>query len=114
LIQLVGLQEQEWELFKQGLQQVSYPPQTEIISHNKTAKHLYFIQSGILRSYYIINGREVNTYFACDHQFISTFASFVSQQPSQEYLETVTASTVYKISYSFLHNLYEQPPVLNV
>jgi CRP-like cAMP-binding protein len=62
----------------------------------------------LLRTYHIQNGIEINTYFACDRQFISAFSSFISQTASFEFLETIEDSTVYELSYHSLDSLYKE------
>lgn len=105
---LIGLTTQEWGIFKNILVKQTHESKTTLVGKGKTARYLYFIDQGLLRTYHLQNGKEINTYFACDKQFISTFASFITQTPSLEYLEVVEDSTVYALSYQGLTNLYTQ------
>lgn len=104
---LVDLSEEEWEMFFIKLNRKEYKAKTAIIEEGSIAHNLYFINSGLLRTYYLLDGKEINTYFACDKQFISTFSSFISQTASFEILETIEDSIVYELSYPTLKKLYK-------
>ena len=108
LEELIGLTESEWKDFGSKLKRVEFKAKTSIIQEGTIAKNLYFIESGILRTYHLQDGKEINTYFACDKQFISTFSSFISQTASFETLEAIEDSIVYELSYQTLTNLYKE------
>lgn len=110
LINLIGISDSEWEMLQERMVPQQVPGKTLLIQAGEVARNLYFIDSGILRTFHLREGKEVNTYFACDHQFISTFASFITQQPSMEYLEAMEASQVYKIAYADMTGLYVESP----
>jgi CRP-like cAMP-binding protein len=103
---LIGITEDEWKHFYVKLNRKEFKKKTAIIKGGSTAKNLYFIENGLLRTYYLQDGKEINTYFACDNQFISTFSSFISQTASFEILETIEDSVVYELSFKSLTELY--------
>ena len=106
LKELIGLTESEWENFCINLKRKEFKAKTILINEGNIAKNIYFIESGLLRTYHLQDGKEINTYFACDNQFISTFSSFISQTASFEIMETIEDSIVYELSYQSLTTLY--------
>lgn len=108
LQKLIGLTQSEWEALFIKFDKKEYKAKTAIIKEGNIARSLYFIESGLLRTYHLQNGKEINTYFACDEQFISTFSSFITQTGSFENLETIEDSVVYELSYQSLTELYEE------
>ncbi len=104
---LIGLTKSEWEIFSPKLERKVVKAKTILVREGNIGRNLYFIESGLLRTYHLLEGKEINTYFACDNQFISSFASFISQTPSFETLETIEDSIVYELSYDSLTNLYK-------
>jgi len=108
LKELIKLTKSEWNTFHAQLNRREFKAKTAIIKEGSTARHLYFITSGLLRTYHLQDGKENTTYFACDHQFISAFSSFISQTASFETLEAIEDSIVYEISYSSLTKLYQE------
>lgn len=107
LIDLIQLTETEWDSLKEKLFRQEYKAKSIIIREGKMADCIYFIENGILRTYYLQDGKEINTYFACDGQFITSYSSFISQTPSHEYLETIESSIVYSISFATMNELFK-------
>ena len=107
LTNLIGLSENEWNAFQQQLVKKEYKSKEIVIEAGKTAQNIYFIEYGLMRTYHLEDGKEINTYFACDNQIISTYSSFISQTPSFEILEAIEESIVYALSYETLNALYE-------
>jgi CRP-like cAMP-binding protein len=93
----IGLTESEWEEFYNQLKRKECKAKTLLIEEGKTAKTLYFIESGLFRTYKNIDEKEVTTYFACDNQFITVFDSFINQTSSSEVLEVIEDSIVYEL-----------------
>ncbi|GGX33686.1 Crp/Fnr family transcriptional regulator [Aquimarina muelleri] len=107
LEEIIGLTENEWKKFNSKLKKKEFKAKTVIIKEGRIASSLYFIESGLLRTYYNLDGKEINTYFACDKQFMSVFSSFINQTSSPEILEAIEDSKVYELSYQSLIDLYK-------
>lgn len=107
LKELIGLTESEWEVFANQLKRQKHKAKTILIDEGKTAKSLYFIESGLFRTYKKIDDKNITTYFACDEQFVTVFNSFINQIPSSEVLEVIEDSIVYELSSHSLHRLYK-------
>lgn len=108
IAQYVCLNGDDWRLLMDSFETQRIGRKTILVSENQTAKYLYFVSGGLLRAYHLEDGEEINTYFACDSQFITCYASFISQSPSFEYLEAMEDSLVHRVSYETLYALYEQ------
>lgn len=104
------LNEEEWEAFKSALVIECYKENTILINGGAIASKVYFIQQGILRTYFLKKGKEISTYFACDNQFITTYSSFISQKPSFEYLQVLEDCTLYSITAYKLAELSQAFP----
>jgi CRP-like cAMP-binding protein len=103
----IQLTEPEWDILKDKLIRKEFSAKSTIIDQGKKVDSIYFINKGLLRTYYLLNGKEINTYFACDKQFITSYSGFISQTPSIEYLEAIEDSSVYSISFATLTELYK-------
>lgn len=104
---IIQLTEPEWDILKDKLVRKEFRAKSTIIDQGKKVDSIYFINKGLLRTYYLLNGKEINTYFACDKQFITSYSGFISQTPSIEYLEAIEDSSVYSISFATLTELYK-------
>lgn len=100
----------EWETFQQHLVYREFEAKSLVVREGMTAQNIYFIESGLMRSYYLEDGKEINTYFSCDGSLITVFSSFLRQKASVECLEAVEKSKTYTLSYNALYSLYTQFP----
>lgn len=106
LDQIIEINDVEWAYISRLLRERKIKAKTELVSAGKISSEMFVVQSGLLRVYHLLDGKEVTTYFACDNQFISTYASFVTRTPSFEVLEAVEDSVVYSITHDALNELY--------
>ncbi|RYZ74520.1 MAG: cyclic nucleotide-binding domain-containing protein [Proteobacteria bacterium] len=53
-----------------------------LLSSGQVCRHLYFVQQGSLRGYYILDGKEVTHWFAVENDFVTSFHSFITRQPA--------------------------------
>ena len=107
LEELIGITQSEWMAVSHQMIKKEYKAKSLLLKEDKIANSLYYIQTGLLRTYHLQEGKEITTYFACDSQFISSYSSFITQTPSHEYLEAVEDSTVYLLSFSVLSEFYQ-------
>ncbi|MFL1896688.1 Crp/Fnr family transcriptional regulator [Aquimarina sp. 2-A2] len=108
LKELIGLTESDWEKFSKHLKKQEFKAKTVLIKEENMAESLYFIESGLLRTYKSLDEKDITTYFACDNQFITVFNSFINQTTSSEILEVIEDSIVYEISSHSLDQLYKE------
>lgn len=95
----------EWEDFAAIWQSVSYKRKTVLTAAGETERHLYFVLEGVQRAFYVDADNEATIVFTYPHSFSGIADSFLTQQPSRYFLETLTAS-------SFLRTSYQQVQVL--
>jgi len=78
--------------------------------YKNVCKHLGFIISGVFRIYRVneSTGEEKNMLFFTDHQFVTSFTSFLSQTACEYYTEAMADSTILYIHIDHLNALYEQ------
>ncbi|QXP74014.1 Crp/Fnr family transcriptional regulator [Tenacibaculum sp. HL-MS23] len=108
LKELIELTESEWREFSKQLKRKEYKAKAILIEEGNTAESLYFIQSGLFRTYKNLDIKDITTYFACDNQFITVFNSFINQTTSSEILEVLEDSIIYEISFDSLTQLYKK------
>lgn len=78
-----------------------------IVQPETVNKKIYFIEKGIVRAYFIENGKEHTTWFFKEADIIISVISFFSQKPSNEYIEALEDCMMWSISYTDLQFLYE-------
>ncbi len=70
-----------------------------ILKEYDHVRKLYFIDEGLLRTYYIHDGKEVTSWFYSENQFITSWHGFYRQVASHEYIEALVDCTVFSIEY---------------
>jgi len=97
-----------WGLVEPMLELVTIPEATAIVRFNEVEKYIYFIKSGSVRLYIPKEGEEDITFsFAFADEFVSAYDSFLSEEPCEYQLETITEITVLRLSKDNLKMLYE-------
>jgi CRP-like cAMP-binding protein len=84
-----------------------------LLSSNEIAKHTYFVNSGILRSFNINdNIIEHVLHFACEGWWIGDMYSYISQKPGNLFIEVIEDAEIVSISKENHQQLYHEIPKL--
>ncbi len=83
-----------------------------LLSNTETCRHVYFINSGSVRAYFIDEeGNEATRYIAFENNFITTLNSFITQTTSTEFLQATEMGEVLTISYQDFRQLLLMLPI---
>lgn len=77
-----------------------------LIKENTTANFLYFIESGMVRSFYFSDHKEITISFSLSGEFITSMSSFIKQEPGYENIEALEDCDLYQIHYKDLQDLF--------
>jgi len=66
---------------------------------------MYFLEEGLVRGYYNLEGREITHWFAFENDFFTSFHSFITHQPAVESLQFLEDSCTWRISKDRLERL---------
>ena len=58
-----------------------------LLNKDERCTSLYFIERGLLRGYYFDEDKEITHWFAQEGEFATGFYSFISKEPSFEYVQ---------------------------
>jgi CRP-like cAMP-binding protein len=81
-----------------------------LLQQGETCKDLVFVQRGCLRLYYIADSIEVSVWFAFKHTSAIEIYSFISQKPSNYFLQAIEDSEVLYLPKTALDKLYHTHP----
>jgi hypothetical protein len=77
----------------------------------ETERHLYFVVEGVQRGFYVHDDdREATIVFTYPFSFSGIADSFLTQQPSRFFLETLTASSFLRAEYTQVNALMQRYP----
>ncbi|MCC3159075.1 Crp/Fnr family transcriptional regulator [Hymenobacter sp. 15J16-1T3B] len=89
------------------------PARRALLAPGQVANRIYFVESGLARGYYLHEGREANTWFMREGDFLISIVSFLTRTVSQEFMELLEDSVLYSVSYEQLQQLYRDFPEFN-
>ena len=77
-----------------------------LLSEGMICRYIWFINRGLVRDYFHRDGLEVTAGFFKEGEFVTNYASFISQKPSKCYIDALEDGELFGISYDSLQNLY--------
>lgn len=84
---------------------------TILVSEGEISKSIYLIKSGSMRTYHLTRqGLEKTRYIGFEDSVITSFASFITQSPSKEYVDTLEESELYVLSHKNFYQLVKTIP----
>lgn len=66
---------------------------------------MYFLQQGGLRGFYNLEGKDITHWFAFENDFVTSFHSFITQQPAVENIQLLSGSILWSITKENLNRL---------
>lgn len=76
-----------------------------LIREGSRCRHLYFLEQGALRGYYKLDEKEITHWFAFAQDFVTSFYSFITEQPAVENIQLLEGSILWAISKQSLNRL---------
>lgn len=84
-----------------------------LLKEGQVCRNIYFIESGLLRCYYVKDGGEVSSWFMKEKDVCISVESYYQQRPSLEYIQALEDTVVYSISFEELDRIYRNFPAFN-
>jgi hypothetical protein len=101
-----SLTEEEWDAFAEGWQEVHYKRKSLLTATGEVERRLYFVLDGVQRAFYVGDGQEEATIvFTYPPSFSGVADSFLTQRPSNYFLETLTASHLLETSFAHIQQV---------
>lgn len=94
-----------FEKFEKICRPKNYEKGSFLVKPPQICKNLYFIEDGLLRSYFLKENKEVTISFTSAGEFVAAMGSYIQQIPTYEYLEALDNLKVYEIDRSALEEL---------
>lgn len=100
------LAETEWNDFSSIWQPYEAKRKIMLTKAGETERYLYFVLEGVQRGFYLHDdGREATIVFSYPFSFSGIVDSFLIQQPSRFFLETLTSSSFIRTEYKQVNEL---------
>ena len=104
---LYPISDETIQILKENTVLCHFPKRHQLIEANKFCKSAYFIEEGMTRSFWLVNGEEITTSFACEGAIVFSMDELYYNKMSEEFVETLEDVVAYKISLTDLLRLFE-------
>jgi CRP-like cAMP-binding protein len=78
-----------------------------LLREGEICRQVAFINRGLLRLYYVKEGKEFNSGFFQPGAWVSEYASFLHKKPSLFFIEALEDTEVFLLNYENMQNLYD-------
>ena len=79
-----------------------------LLTEGQVCRHLYFLQQGALRGFYNLDGKEITHWFGFENDFVTSFHSFTTREPSVENIQLLEGSILWSISKDTVSDLFNE------
>ena len=107
------LSDKDWELFSSKLIRHQFLKKHTLLRIGQIENHLSFVETGIVRFYIPKEENDMTFTFIFANEFVSAYDSFLSQLPSKYNIETLTQTTIWRLSYDDLQIIYKETEIGN-
>ena len=94
------------QLLVSNLTACNFPKKSVLIKEGSYCKFAYFIEKGITRSYWLVDGKEVTTSFSSEGDITFSMDELYYGNPSLEFVATVEYVELYSIPVDTLNHLF--------
>jgi len=106
----VQLTEGDFGQIVKKLKTVSLKRREILVPIGDVCKHVYFIESGLLRYYQIVDGEEVTGQFFFEGSWYTDLESFLTEKPSRQCAQGIEETKLLALSRKDLYQLFEEIP----
>jgi CRP-like cAMP-binding protein len=94
------------------LHRTTYPKGAYLLQQGDICRHIFLIEHGAVRKFYLWDGREVTTELIFAGDIAVAMKSYTLQQASEEYIQAIAATEVWAMPYTPFQALKAQYPRL--
>lgn len=102
------LTEEDCLLFEPHLVTKTYKSKDYYLTEGKICLEIGFINKGCFRTYYLSDGKEINTHFAFENEFVTDYDSFLQEKPSRYFIQALEDTEIVTFNLPALKNAYDQ------
>ena len=90
------------ELLKARVTPCRFPKRYQLIKADEFCRSAYFIEEGMTRSFWLVDGQEITTSFAGEGSIVFSMDELYYNKISEEYVETIEEVKAYRIELTEL------------
>lgn len=101
----VTLTDEEWNLFKQHINYRRLKKKALLAEEGKVCDEIGFIVEGSVRYFHMRDGVDITGYFSFENEFVSSYKSFIKQEPSLNYIQALEDSLILTVKHKSWHQM---------
>jgi len=98
----------DWNFFSSKLEKETFKKNTALVKIGRVENYLSFISKGVIRLYIPQEENELTFGFLFENQFVTAYDSFITRTASDYEIETLTDTTLWRISFDQLQEVYNK------
>lgn len=106
----IKLSEQLKSALKKRLKHVVFKKGEMVLNANNICTESYFIKKGILRTYFLKDGKEISEYFCAVDEWVNSPRSFIQRKKDIYYIDAIEDTEAYCINVNDLVYLFDNFP----
>lgn len=76
-----------------------------LVKQDTVCNYVYFIDTGLTRTYYLKDGKDVTDWISTENSFACSIISFITRQPDRRIIELLEPSVIFALRHNDLENL---------
>lgn len=97
---------------KDDIQLISVKRNKYLLKEGQKCLYYYFILEGVIRNFYLQDGKEITTSFTLPNEVATSYKCVVLDCNSEEYIQTITDCDIYRLKILEYENLKQLNPLL--
>lgn len=106
-----SLQEDDWQHLEKYLSFQTLKKGELLTRNGEVCNQVSFINKGLLRFFYLVEGKEICTGFVSENEYIAQYDSFLTRQPSMGNIDALEDCELINLSYNDMQELYKTKPL---
>lgn len=107
---ILPLPGKEWQDLSSLLTIKTFPQASYLIREGQIENHLYFLNHGATRNYFLKDGKEYTVDFAFSGDFVTAYYSLITREPSPIFIELLQDTEAVVIERNALNAYYDRNP----
>lgn len=76
-----------------------------LVKENTVCNYLYFVESGLTRTYYYIDGKDITDWISPENTFACSIVSFISRKPDRRQIELLENAVLWAFHFADIEQL---------
>lgn len=107
---ITSIPDKDWNTFETTLKPLHFDKDDFLLKEGQICRGIYFISKGAVRTYHLNDGKEINTSFNFENEFVRELESLSSGKPSKSNIQAMEYTEVMFIDKVKLTLLYDESP----